>query len=60
MITDDLIVEAAPGGTIVRLLASGVPGGAEWDTQYARLRTSWHQALNRLKVLVEMQREAGR
>ena len=60
VITDDLIVEAAPGGTIVRLLGSGVPGGSEWDKQYWRLRTSWQAALNRLKVLVEMQREAGR
>ena len=60
VLTDDLIVEAVPGGTVVRLLGSGVPGAAEWDTQYWRLRTSWQQALNRLKVLVEMQREAGR
>jgi hypothetical protein len=37
----------------VRLLGSGVPGEAQWDTQYWRMRTSWHQALNRLKVLVE-------
>ena len=55
VLTDDLIVEAVPGGTVVRLLGSGVPGGPEWDTQYWRLRTSWLQALNRLKVLVESQ-----
>jgi len=60
VITDDLIVEAVPGGTVVRLLGSGVPGDRAWDTQYWRLRTSWQQALNRLKVLVEMQRRAPR
>lgn len=59
VLTDDLIVEAVPGGTVVRLLGSGVPGGPEWDTQYWRLRTSWLQALNRLKVLVEAQQGAA-
>jgi len=59
VLTDDLIVEAVPGGTVVRLLGSGVPGEPEWDTQYWRLRTAWLQALNRLKVLVEAPPGAG-
>lgn len=60
VLTDDLIIEAVPGGTVVRLLGSGVPGEPEWDTQYFRLRTAWLQALNRLKVVVEAaQRAAG-
>lgn len=59
VMTDDFIVEAVPGGTVVRLLGSGVPGQTEWDTQYWRMRTSWHQALNRLKVFVEKQTEEG-
>lgn len=60
VITDDLILDAVPGGTVVRLLGSGVPGAPQWDTQYWRLRTSWSQALNRLKVFVEQrQRGAG-
>ena len=59
VLTDDLIVEAVPGGTVVRLLGSGVPGDPEWDTQYWRLRTAWLQALNRLKVLAEAQAGAG-
>lgn len=59
VLTDDLIVEAVPGGTVVRLLGSGIPGEAAWDTQYWRLRTSWLAALNRLKVLVEAQRGPG-
>ncbi|HLY53304.1 MAG TPA: SRPBCC domain-containing protein [Steroidobacteraceae bacterium] len=58
VITDDLIVEAVPGGTVVRLLGSGVPEETEWDTQYGRMRTSWHRALNRLKAFVE-KAEAG-
>ena len=57
VMTDDLIVEGVPGGTVVRLLGSGVPGDPEWDTQYWRMRTSWHQALNRLKVFVEKRSE---
>jgi uncharacterized protein YndB with AHSA1/START domain len=59
VITDDFIIEGVPGGTVVRLLGSGVPGETEWDTQYWRMRTSWNQALNRLKVFVEKQAEAG-
>ena len=59
VMTDDLIIEGVAGGTVVRLLGSGVPGEREWDTQYWRLRTSWQQALNRLKVLVEMQHKAA-
>jgi uncharacterized protein YndB with AHSA1/START domain len=59
VLTDDLIVEAVPAGTVVRLLGSGVPGEPAWDTQYWRLRTSWLAALNRLKVLVEAQLKAG-
>ena len=59
VLTDDLIVEAVPGGTVVRLLGSGIPGEPAWDKQYWRLRTSWLAALNRLKVLVEAQRASG-
>jgi uncharacterized protein YndB with AHSA1/START domain len=59
VLTDDLIIEAVSGGTVVRLLGAGVPGEPEWDTQYWRLRTSWQQALNRLKILVEKLPEAA-
>jgi uncharacterized protein YndB with AHSA1/START domain len=59
VLTDDLIVEAVPGGTVVRLLGSGIPAEPAWDTQYWRLRTSWLAALNRLKVLTEAQRGSG-
>ena len=52
---DDFILDPVPGGTIVRLLGSGVPAAPEWDTQYWRLRTSWQAAMTRLKVHVEQQ-----
>jgi uncharacterized protein YndB with AHSA1/START domain len=59
VMVDDFILDPVPGGTIVRLLGSGVPGSAEWDTQYWRLRTSWLQAMSRLKVFVEKQARTG-
>jgi hypothetical protein len=55
VMVDDFILDPVPGGTIVRLLGSGVPATPEWDTQYRRLRTGWQQAMTRLKVLVEKQ-----
>ena len=54
-LVDDFILEPAPGGTIVRLLGSGVPNDSEWDTQYRRMRMGWRQAMTRLKVFVEKQ-----
>ena len=59
VMVDDFILDRVPGGTIVRLLGSGVPATAEWDTQYWRLRTSWQQAMTRLKVFVEKQNKPG-
>ncbi len=59
VMVDDFILDPVPGGTIVRLLGSGVPGVPEWDTQYWRLRTSWQQAMTRLKVYVETQARTG-
>jgi uncharacterized protein YndB with AHSA1/START domain len=56
---DDFILDPVSGGTIVRLLGSGVPATPEWDTQYWRLRTSWQQAMTRLKVFVEKQTRTG-
>lgn len=52
---DDFILEPARagGGTILRLLGSGVPGAPEWDAQYLRLRTGWQAAMTRLKGLIE-------
>lgn len=53
-LVDDFILEPAKaGGTILRLLGSGVPGGQEWDAQYLRLRTGWQAAMTRLKALID-------
>jgi uncharacterized protein YndB with AHSA1/START domain len=59
VMVDDFILDRVSGGTIVRLLGSGVPAVPEWDTQYWRLRTSWQQAMTRLKVFVEKQGRTG-
>jgi len=59
VMVDDFILDRVAGGTIVRLLGSGVSASPEWDTQYWRLRTSWPQALTRLKVFVEKQAKTG-
>ncbi len=59
VMVDDFILDRVAGGTIVRLLGSGVPATPEWDTQYWRLRTSWQQAMTRLKVFVEKQSKSG-
>ena len=53
-LTDDFILEPdRTGGTILRLLGSGVPGTPEWDAQYLRLRTGWQMAMTRLKALID-------
>jgi uncharacterized protein YndB with AHSA1/START domain len=57
-IVDDFLIQPTPsGGTLVRLLGSGIPDGAEWDTPYMRLRTGWERAIARLKVFVEKQQK---
>ncbi len=59
VMVDDFILDEVDGGTIVRLLGSGVPATVEWDKQYWRLRTSWQQAMTRLKIYVEKQHQTG-
>ncbi|MGQ0835110.1 MAG: SRPBCC family protein [Gammaproteobacteria bacterium] len=55
-IVDDFLVQSsANGGTVVRLLCSGIPDSPAWDTPYLRLRTGWERAMARLKVFVEKQ-----
>jgi uncharacterized protein YndB with AHSA1/START domain len=60
VMVDDFILESAPRGTIVRLLTSGVSTAPAWDKQYQRLRTSWHAALQRLKIFVEQRRSKAK
>jgi uncharacterized protein YndB with AHSA1/START domain len=52
-IVSDFILEPAEGGTILRVLGSGVPGDPEWDTPYKRLRMGWERAMSRLKLFLE-------
>ena len=59
-IVDDFILDFGPletggQGTIVRVLGSGIPPTAEWQTQYQRMRMGWQAAMTRLKVYVERQ-----
>jgi uncharacterized protein YndB with AHSA1/START domain len=57
-IVDDFLLQStASGGTLVRLLGSGIPDAPEWDTPYLRLRTGWERAIARLKVFVEKQQK---
>jgi uncharacterized protein YndB with AHSA1/START domain len=59
VITDDFMLDPVPAGTILRLLGSGIPSTPQWDPQYVRLRTSWLQALNRLKIFLESSHRPG-
>ena len=52
-VVDDFLLEADGGGTIVRLLGSGLPDMIEWDEHYRRVRGASERALSRRKVLVE-------
>lgn len=53
---DDFILEDVRGGTILRLLGSGIPTRAAWDTPFMRLRVGWERAMTRLRDLLEAQR----
>lgn len=52
-VADDILLDADGGGTILRLLCSGMPDLPEWNAHYMRVRTASERSLARLKVLVE-------
>lgn len=52
-VAEDFLLEDTKGGTVVRLLGSGLPNLEEWDQHYRLVRVSSERALARLKVLVE-------
>lgn len=59
VIVDDFLLDAGRaakgvGGTVVRLLGSGVPESPTWDPWYVRLRAGWERALIRLKNAAEL------
>jgi uncharacterized protein YndB with AHSA1/START domain len=57
-IVDDFLMQPGPkGGTLVRLLGSGIPDAPAWDAPYMRLRMGWERAMARLKVFVEKQQK---
>jgi uncharacterized protein YndB with AHSA1/START domain len=43
--------------TVLRLMGSGIPESAAWQSTYVALRRGWERALPRLKVLLEKQAE---
>jgi uncharacterized protein YndB with AHSA1/START domain len=60
-IVEDVLFDAKPGRTVIRVLGSGVPDSREWDNYLKWLRTGWTYWLNQLKRLIEAEApEAGR
>lgn len=52
-IVEDVLFDAKPGRTVVRVLGAGVPAGREHDRYYAKLRLGWAYALHELKKHLE-------
>jgi len=52
-LVDDLLLEPAGEGTLLRWLGSGIPDGPPWDAYHLKLRVGTERALARLKVLLE-------
>jgi uncharacterized protein YndB with AHSA1/START domain len=55
-VVEDIMLDGEDGGTIVRLLCSGVPDSTDWNPLYKKTRAAAERSMARLKVLVE-QRE---
>ena len=53
VMVDDFILDTVPGGSVLRLLGSGFPGGEVWEPFFLRIRDGWGRALQRLKVTTE-------
>lgn len=52
-VVEDVLFDAKPGRTVVRVFGSGVPEGREWDAYYSKLRLSWAYWLHELKRVLE-------
>jgi uncharacterized protein YndB with AHSA1/START domain len=54
-IVDDFLLDLrnGPGKTSLRLLGSGIPEAADWDSFYKRARLGWERQLARIKVALE-------
>lgn len=51
--TTELHLREEDGRTVVRVVASGIPAGAEWDEWYEGTRRGWRFELRSLKVYLE-------
>ncbi len=51
-VAEDVMLDGSEGGTVVRLLCSGVPESPEWTQHYLKVRAAAARALGRPKVLV--------
>lgn len=52
-LVEDVLFDARPGYTAIRVLGSGVPADRTWDPYYERLRLSWTYWLRELKLALE-------
>lgn len=52
-VVEDVVFDARPPKTVVRVLGSGVPDAREWDAYHARLRLGWAYWLAALKRELE-------
>ena len=52
-VTEDLLIDAKPDRTVVRVLGSGVPDDPAFDAYHTRLRSSWTYWLDTLRRLLE-------
>ena len=52
-LVEDVLFDVKDGGTVVRVLGTGVPQEREWDNYLRWLRTAWGYWLAELKRLLE-------
>jgi hypothetical protein len=66
VVIEDFLLDRDPGAaraagvgavTVLRLMGSGIPEHAAWQSTYVALRRGWERVLPRLKVLLEKQSE---
>ncbi len=54
-VVDDFLLDTrhGEGQTSLRLLGSGIPEAADWDSAYLRMRVGWERHMARIKVALE-------
>ncbi len=58
-IVEDLLIDAKPEHTVVRVFGSGVPDMREWDGWYSKMRLGWAYWLHQMKRALEGGASAG-